>query len=562
MSPKSSHLTLLVVLALAFTLLNSFKPVCIDDMNYLLRARQIAAAPLDPFGFQIYWNDRPEPSINVVAPPLLPYWWAPALKLFGERPLLWKLWLLPFSLLLVFSLHGLLARFAAGQELTFTILTVFSPLFLPSFNLMLEIPVTALGLAALLTFTRACDRTSYALAAAAGVVAALSMQTKYTALVVPCVLLLYAVIHGRALLGLVAASVAGLLFASVEALLVMRYGQSHFLASFGFYSAIGTWGLRQKLLYLGPALITLTGGLLPALALAGLAALRTRARTIFALASLVALGYLVVAFLPLRLAVLTRFAATGEPRFTVAHVVFAAFGLLTCAVVAVAAWRQLRLSKGAMRQLTRWRTHRVEWFLALWLLAELAAYFAVAPFPAVRRVFGLAVASTLLIARLASLTCRARERKTLMHAIAVFGVALGLMFYTIDFIDARAEKLAAEAAARRVRERDASADAWYVGRWGFQYYAERAGLKPLVPDTNERPRAGDLIVLNDGLHQPAPAFDIIDDYRLEPVESFEVGDSLPLTTMRVYYGGDLPIQRHEGPRRRVRLYRITAEHER
>jgi len=111
------HTQALLALAVLFTTLNCLKPLCIDDALYYFRAHQVAEHPLDPYGFAIFWNDRPEPAIQVVAPPLFPYYWAPAIYLFGERPVLWKLWLLPLALLLAFSLHALFRRFAPGHEL-------------------------------------------------------------------------------------------------------------------------------------------------------------------------------------------------------------------------------------------------------------------------------------------------------------------------------------------------------------------------------------------------------------------------------------------------------------
>ena len=37
---------------------------------------------------------------------------------------------------------------------------------------------------------------------------------------------------------------------------------------------------------------------------------------------------------------------------------------------------------------------------------------------------------------------------------------------------------------------------WYVGHWGFQFYAERAGLKAIVPNRSKL-RAGDWLVIPD-----------------------------------------------------------------
>src|SRR5262249_44026136 len=158
---------------------------------------QMAEHPLDPYGFLITetFAQRPLPAQTVLAPPVLPYWWALALRLFGGQPFLWKLWLLPFNLLFVTSLYAVFRPFPRGADLPLLAMTVLSPTFLPGLNLMLDVPALALGLSALALFWRACDRRSPALAALAGLVAGLAMQTKYTAFLAPAAMLLWAAFH-------------------------------------------------------------------------------------------------------------------------------------------------------------------------------------------------------------------------------------------------------------------------------------------------------------------------------------------------------------------------------
>ena len=86
-------------------------------------------------------------------------------------------------------------RFARGVEMPLVWMTVLSPTFLPSFNLMLDIPAVALSLSALEVFFRACARRSWPLTALAGLIAGLAMETKYIAVTVPIAMLIYAVIY-------------------------------------------------------------------------------------------------------------------------------------------------------------------------------------------------------------------------------------------------------------------------------------------------------------------------------------------------------------------------------
>src|SRR5207249_2894070 len=145
----------------------------------------------DPYGFSVFWYDRPYPANEVLAPPVLLYWWAAAVRLFGESPILWKLWFFPFSLLLVIALRSLFRRFARGLETPLVWMMVLAPSILPAFNLMLDVPALALSLAALALFFRAADRGSFSQATTAGVVAGVAMQTKYTAFLAPAVMVVY-----------------------------------------------------------------------------------------------------------------------------------------------------------------------------------------------------------------------------------------------------------------------------------------------------------------------------------------------------------------------------------
>src|SRR5262249_36298561 len=151
-SPRCPPLAALVSLACVFTLLNCFKPLHMDDVAYHAFASHIAEHPTDPYGFDLFWDGQVKPAFQVLAPPLLPYWLAAALHLFGDRPFLWKLWLLPFAVVLVFALHTLARRFARGLERPLVAMAVLSPALLPSFNLMLDVPALALSLGAVALF--------------------------------------------------------------------------------------------------------------------------------------------------------------------------------------------------------------------------------------------------------------------------------------------------------------------------------------------------------------------------------------------------------------------------
>src|SRR5581483_6452663 len=115
-----------------------------DDTAYHDYAAQVAHRPLDPYGFAMFWWYQPEPANEVLAPPLFFYWSSLALRLLGENVFLCKTALLPFVALLAYALYDLAHRFARGVELPLVTMTLFSPVILPSLNMMLDVPALAL----------------------------------------------------------------------------------------------------------------------------------------------------------------------------------------------------------------------------------------------------------------------------------------------------------------------------------------------------------------------------------------------------------------------------------
>ena len=199
----------------------------VDDAAYVKFAEQITSSPGDPYGFQILWRDRPEPANRLLAPPVVPYWIAAAKALFGGHPLAWKLWLFPFSFLLTAAAFRLSARLAPGRELLVVWMLVLAPGVLSGFNLMTDVPALALALLSLAVGVEAVHRERIDWAMAAGLVAALAMQTKYSSAGALAATALYALLHRRVLIAACVVVVAGLVFCGWEYFILLRYGESH-----------------------------------------------------------------------------------------------------------------------------------------------------------------------------------------------------------------------------------------------------------------------------------------------------------------------------------------------
>jgi 4-amino-4-deoxy-L-arabinose transferase-like glycosyltransferase len=531
------------VLALVYAGLNLFKPLHVDDGAYYYYARQLAAHPLDPYGFQVFWYEQPLPANEVLAPPVLPASWAIGMALFGDRPWLCKLVLVPWVLLLAWALHRLTRRFARGLEEPALLLILLSPALLPSLNFMLDVPELALGLASVAVFLQACARGSWSRAALAGLLAGLAMQTKYTGFVVPGVLLVAALVWRRLRLWPVAALVAVQVFAAWELLMALRYGQSHFLVS---VRGSGTTLLNK--LGLGLAFLGDLGGLLPAVFLLALAALGVRGRTLLLAAGGLLAGYgvIVAAGLaggesgPVELS--TRLGSVS-----VAGIVFFIFAEAGLGAIALLVYRRLGEEDESRRRTL---------FLLGWLGMEVAGYFLLSPFPGVRRLLGVVVVLTLLTARLAVPSCAAGQRRRWVEVIAAAGVILGLGHAVLDFREAQAQEEAVREAARWIQQHGGGR-IWFVGHWGFQADAERLGMESVVT-LDSRLHRGDWLIAPDPARLHVQS---IDWQKAAVTEEAQVvlKDGVPLRTLWCFYGGGVPVESHSGPRLVVRVCRVRAD---
>jgi hypothetical protein len=554
----------LIVLSALFAGLNAGKPLMIDDGAYQYFARQVARAPLDPYGFAVFWYDVPQPANEVLAPPVLPYYWGLVRAVVGEAPWAWKLALWPWAGLLVWGVHGLGVRFCRGAEGLATWGVVLSPALLPGFNLMLDVPALALGLSAVRLFVGAVDGGSVWWAAWAGLAAGLAMETKYTAFTVPGAMLLYAGGSGRWRLWPVAALGAGQVFVGWELLTALLYGRSHFL------TALGDGGPVLAKLGMLPTLTSDLGGVGAVGLLVVLLGVRAGRLWLALGAGVVAAGLGAIVLFDV------RFRATAGPsglvfgpgregalEFQLAEVIFQGFGLAGSALVGWVCWLLLR--RGRDRDAA---------FLVLWLGLEVAGFVAMTPFPAVRRVLGVWVVLGLLVGRLSARTCRGGWRRRGLSALVGAGCVLALGFAALDWRGAQVHREAAEGSARWARERGGG-EVWYVGHWGFQFYAERAGMRAVVPDYDpagaapepgrrpvalpgpSRLRAGDWLVVPDGrLNQQNIR---LDGGKVELAGTLRFGARVPLRTVPCFYGGRTPVEHHEGPRLEVRVYRVVED---
>lgn len=551
--------------AVVITLLNACKPVVVDDTAYLLFARHIADRPLDPYGFELFWSRRPQPAMEVLAPPVVPYWLAAGVALFGERLFWLKVWLLPFLLALCYALRYLLRRFARGTEQAGLVLIVLSPAVLPLVNFMLDVPAVALGMASVAVFVRGCDRKLWRSAIVAGALAGAAAQTKYTMMTVPAVLLWYGVLHRRIRYALVAGVVAVGAFTAWEAWLASEYGVSHFLyhvrAQQSGYGGQSEWA-EDKTDLVNP-LLGFVGGLACATGLYAGRGVGYGRRFVGVVALVASAGMIAVCLVPYSEGVLLRSRASGSPRLDLPAAVFYPLGVCVLATLAAAVTTLVfRPYRGPLGWLRR---NPATWFLVGWLGIELAAYFVLTPFPAGRRVIAVCVGLGLIACRLVSRVRRVRPWRAPERWIVAYAAGLGVGLFALDALDALPERQLAVKANDAIGDRRGGR-VWTQGHWGWQYYTDRLGMT-LVDPGRSALQAGDWLVVpvppdeERGFFRPyhGEAKFRLDPESVEPVAELWWDDWLAAQTIPNLYGGVVPVIGRDHPRLRVRVYRVTRD---
>lgn len=490
--------------ALLMSAINALKPVHIDDTIYLTYANQILQHPSDPYGFEMFWFQRPESANHVLCPAGVPYWIALGMAIFGQNIPLLKFWMFPFALLLLAGLRRIMVHCRIPHRTSLLWMTAFSPAVLPGFNLMLDVPYFALLVGAVAVMLDGSSRRGFVLA---GVLCGLSIWCKWTGFIGLPLLGIIAWQQKRQWQGIAAILIAIAMTAAWEGWIAWRYGQSHLL----FQIFIGD-GNRE------PSRWPILMAMIPLFGAAGgiLLPLRWANRRIFWL------------LLPIPLA---AWFMVYQMEWQLAGMWIA--GISSVAAVGCALWNQKTEPRSSAESL-----------LPGWLILEMVACILLSPFAAMRRVLGMVVVGTLIVGR--SLDDEPATRLKVRIAAGSFA-ALGLFVNYVDILEARGQRQGVADAVAAIRSEDPQARIYYHAHWGFQHYAEQAGAHVLLLDETIL-QPGDWVMLD----TVTGGDDILLPSR--PTRHLVIRDLMSLSTIP-YYTSALPLGR-KAARLDVFLFRI------
>ncbi len=190
--------------------------------------------------------------------------------------------------------------------------------------------------------------------------------------------------------------------------------------------------------------------------------------------------------------------------------------------------------------------------LLLWVAAEVIGFFALS-WPAMRRVVGLNTALALCLGRLVVRFHPSGPPLARVRLVVAWGISLGLLFALTDLTDALTRRGAVLEVDRRLVELGAGAEdetRWFIGQWGFEFYAEWQGMRPVFLGESEL-RAGDWLVTSlalDRVDLPAES--------LRGVSIVRAVNPWPFSTMPFAYTGVAPIRPQPDTQLRVRVFRV------
>ncbi len=490
-SPRRRRRDLLVVAAVTLLLLVPFvaKPLHVDDPLFVWSARQIVAHPLDPYGFAANWAGWSQPFSAVTQnPPGGCYLLAAIGRVGGWGEVALHVGLLPVAVLTAVGTYLLAAEFCR-RPVWATVLAMASPAVLVSAtSLMCDVPMLCLWVwaVALWVWGSAAERPGRAVGLLAGAVAcaAAGVLTKYPAIDLVPLLAAQAVLC-PARRGSTRAAQAVALAVPVAALVAWNrasaglYGAGAFTAAVEYARrvrateslAAGTRAL-DTLCFVGGA--ALTAAAVAAVAVVQRGAGGGRAVRVIAVAVTAAvLGGLASA------ACRTPTGWRG-PAGPPAWAYFAQYGTLAAAGVAVLAAAGVGVGPAGDRR------------RGLFLLAWVAGVFAFAAVMNwtvnVRSVLPLVPAACILVVRATDRDQNFRPAWVAATLAAAVAVTMAVSEYRVA------------AANRDVAVGHAGARVWFTGHWGFQYYMQRGGARPVEAD-GVGLAAGDTVVLplnNDG----------------------------------------------------------------
>jgi hypothetical protein len=429
----------------------------VDDVYYLQGARHILEDPWRPYDFTWIAEGRVHDAFeNDWSPPLFKYVLAVGLWAFGESEVMLHGIMALFTACVAGSMYAISLRFSPWPLGT-TAMVVLSPLFVPSQNLMLDVPMLALGLAGIACHVWGTDRGSVGLVLLGGLLAGLAVVTKYPAFIVFPLLAAYSLFR-KSWLGLPALLIAAVPLAVWCVQNWIVHSAVHFVDPV-FGGASMPWSERGAR---GVSVLTILGsGFVPLLLIRRVSLPRRDREIILILCVVVGVVW-------------ESLTAGRSWELILQHFLFLTAGTYLLLATLSAGWRAYLANKLDGDIL----------FLIIWLLFGWFMSIG-SQFIAVRHVLWALPAAALLVTRL----ILPAQGQSLGHGVVI--VLMGAIGLSVGLGDMEYANI--QRSQIKTLRKSWAANPWpmyYLGEDAFAYYCAAAGWKPLLIETPMEPDAG------------------------------------------------------------------------
>ena len=471
---RHSELAVLLLLWMFATGLNLTKPYHIDDTAHLQIAQWITREPWRPMSGQINWYQDTEP-IHVLNQPHLYFYllagWG-ALWGFGEVTM--HLLQSFFTLACIILTYRIAKIIVPSGALLTTALLMLSPAFVVGQNLMVDVPLLSLWLAFFYVFIAPQFKSETRRFVLTGFFAGCASLIKYSSLPLILLMLLYLIIkrHFRLIWTL---SIPAMMLILWSCWNYLDYGSVHML---GRRPIPFSW---NELAQMSVSWLICLGAILPYSLIYFRRNSELRSKTFSTSAK-----WLVVVLTAMFFAALHLHKLDVSRMEKIFLLLFFTNGI---AIVLTLLWCFLR-------DWFQTRSQQQQAILTLYLWIAVGGSFVVlyAPFMATRHVLLVIVPLSLLLARFvdpASLAWRS--------AMLLLTASLSLVLSVSDWTWANFYR---EKAVAIRRELPATANVYFTGHWGWQWYAKQNGMKELEA-LNPQLEIGDYLVYPVGVdNQP------------------------------------------------------------
>ncbi len=442
------------------------KPFHIDDTLFIYTARQILKEPLRPFDFLINWETRTRPMwAETKNPPLVSYYIAFVVRMFGEKEHILHLSFMPCCLLAIWSVYLLGKRFSRAPFLATLLFTITPAFIVCSNSIMSDVPALAIYLLALYLFVLGNDRDSGLIIQAAYILAGITILMKYSGFTLLPIFLAYHFLNRKDNKRLIYLLIPVLIVSIWHFHTLSLYGKSHIADSSEFswrVKLMPKYWLLQTLSIFSFLSGTTFYPIFTSPFLFNIYQRRRLAVLLVVLFALLASIYpLQALYYPLDQCILM---------FILAFSAMSMFAFLGKDALRTA--RDLRNESHADRDV---KGASDKAFLYVWFLMALLFVFSISWCVAARFVLLILPPLSILISN-AFIEHRISGRKILFIVLTATYL-FSLILECQEFRFASALKNGAYFVSSKLNlPRDSS---YFFGDWGFKYYLEKAGFRPL-----------------------------------------------------------------------------------